>query len=78
MNDFHITTVEADHIRLHAVINTRCFGAEFPGMKEWCNTIFEGQVVSFFFSSRHIGKKQTDGKEVKRQTGGHAGRQKNK
>lgn len=28
---------------------TRCFGAEFSGMKEWCNALFEGQVISFLW-----------------------------
>lgn len=69
MNDFHITTVEADHIRLHAVIQ----GVLEQNFLEWRNGVIQflkDRSFLFFFSSRHIGKKQTDGKEVKRQTGG--------
>lgn len=35
--------------RLHSLTRcyTRCFGAGFPGMKEWCNAIFKDRL--FFF-----------------------------
>lgn len=44
MNDFHITTFEADYIaHIQAV-----FGAESSVMYGWCSAVFEGEVDPFF------------------------------